>query len=323
VANGATGTTAIENGPSYAANTNLEQISDWLTKILVGVGLTQLPGIRKAFTEMVQFLGPAFGGRVYSPIFASVLVMYFLTCGFVLGYLWSRIVLPAQFQQADLAGFQRRLEKAEQATADVAKTVQEQALTDAQVLATVSSLLNPTPGSPSPSQKELNDAVTKASPAIRVQIFNQAQAQRMANWRDRENLPKMERTIPVFRALIAADQERKFDRNHAQLGYALKDKEPPEWAEAERELSDAITIRGQTSIKGMYYYEFNRAFCRIMQDPDFRQGKKSNAESLNRILDDLRAVARIGLTAIIRGDPDVQRFLTTNELSMTDLEKPA
>jgi hypothetical protein len=133
----------------------------------------------------------------------------------------------------------------------------------------------------------------------------------------------MERTIPVFRALIAADQERKFDRNHAQLGYALKDKEPPEWAEAERELSDAITIRGQTSIKGMYYYEFNRAFCRIMQDPDFRQGKKSNAESLNRILDDLRAVARIGLTAIIRGDPDVQRFLTTNELSMTDLEKPA
>src|SRR5438552_4060746 len=27
---------------SYHANTNLEQISDWLTKILVGVGLTQI-----------------------------------------------------------------------------------------------------------------------------------------------------------------------------------------------------------------------------------------------------------------------------------------
>jgi len=28
--------------PGYSGNTNLEQISDWLTKILVGVGLTQL-----------------------------------------------------------------------------------------------------------------------------------------------------------------------------------------------------------------------------------------------------------------------------------------
>ncbi len=29
------------NKVNYRSNTNLEQISDWLTKILVGVGLTQ------------------------------------------------------------------------------------------------------------------------------------------------------------------------------------------------------------------------------------------------------------------------------------------
>ena len=33
---------ADEIAARYATNTNLEQISDWLTKILVGVGLTQI-----------------------------------------------------------------------------------------------------------------------------------------------------------------------------------------------------------------------------------------------------------------------------------------
>src|SRR4051794_33887578 len=37
---------------SYGANTNLEQISDWLTKILVGLGLTQLGPIRAAAGDL-------------------------------------------------------------------------------------------------------------------------------------------------------------------------------------------------------------------------------------------------------------------------------
>src|SRR5205085_11890184 len=39
-------TDAVETGPLQSVNTNLEQISDWLTKILVGVGLTQFGSLR-------------------------------------------------------------------------------------------------------------------------------------------------------------------------------------------------------------------------------------------------------------------------------------
>ena len=43
------------------ANTNLEEISDWLTKILVGVGLTQIQGILEFIKlNIVDNLAPGF-----------------------------------------------------------------------------------------------------------------------------------------------------------------------------------------------------------------------------------------------------------------------
>jgi hypothetical protein len=42
---------------NYQSNTNLEQISDWLTKILVGVGLTQLPAIGEAAGRLIAHIG--------------------------------------------------------------------------------------------------------------------------------------------------------------------------------------------------------------------------------------------------------------------------
>ncbi|MEA5511943.1 hypothetical protein VB715_19395 [Crocosphaera sp. UHCC 0190] len=44
------------NQINYRSNTNLEQISDWLTKILVGVGLTQLPALHQNIQEIVKYL---------------------------------------------------------------------------------------------------------------------------------------------------------------------------------------------------------------------------------------------------------------------------
>ena len=42
------GTSKQLSQPGFRGNTNLEQISDWLTKILVGVGLTQIGSISSA-----------------------------------------------------------------------------------------------------------------------------------------------------------------------------------------------------------------------------------------------------------------------------------
>ena len=44
------------------ANTNLEQISDWLTKIIVGVSLTQLASIKNGAAHLFRAIAPAMGG---------------------------------------------------------------------------------------------------------------------------------------------------------------------------------------------------------------------------------------------------------------------
>ena len=46
--------TAQPPSVSHHPNTNLEEISDWLTKILVGVGLTQIDAIRQGFFELTR-----------------------------------------------------------------------------------------------------------------------------------------------------------------------------------------------------------------------------------------------------------------------------
>jgi glucosamine-6-phosphate deaminase len=48
---------------AYRPNTNLEQISDWLTKILVGVGLVQFTTLAQHAGDLVTFLGPALAQR--------------------------------------------------------------------------------------------------------------------------------------------------------------------------------------------------------------------------------------------------------------------
>ena len=55
----------------------------------------------------------------------------------------------------------------------------------------------------------------------------------------------MERTIPIFRALITSDTEKRYHANFAQLGFALKDQRKPAWSEAEEALSRAIAIRSE------------------------------------------------------------------------------
>src|SRR5690242_13820196 len=47
----------------YRPNTNLEQISDWLTKILVGVGLTQMGEIPNYLRDGASYLASALGGK--------------------------------------------------------------------------------------------------------------------------------------------------------------------------------------------------------------------------------------------------------------------
>jgi hypothetical protein len=86
------------------ANTNLEQISDWLTKILVGVGLTQFVPITQAAGRLFESLAPSFGGSTETgTAFAGGLIIYMATCGFATAWLFTRLFLGGAMVTADLA----------------------------------------------------------------------------------------------------------------------------------------------------------------------------------------------------------------------------
>jgi len=87
------GTAAATITTQYQGNSNLEQISDWLTKILVGAGLVQLGSIRDEFNALGSRLADSgcmgTAGWVAGP---AVIVAYVVT-GFLLAYLWARIYM--------------------------------------------------------------------------------------------------------------------------------------------------------------------------------------------------------------------------------------
>jgi len=74
------------NRSRYAVNSNLEQVSDWLTKIIVGVGLTQIPGIRDYFSSLAAYLAPAFPAPAVqtsqAEVAAAILMIYGIIGGF-------------------------------------------------------------------------------------------------------------------------------------------------------------------------------------------------------------------------------------------------
>ncbi|WP_167345924.1 tetratricopeptide repeat protein [Streptomyces iakyrus] len=96
--------------PVYRSNTNLEQISDWLTKILVGVGLIQLIRIPSGMESLGEWLKPALGDVASSEIFAIGLVLYNVIGGFLIGYLLTRLRMAQALSSAEAS---MRQEKAE------------------------------------------------------------------------------------------------------------------------------------------------------------------------------------------------------------------
>lgn len=85
----------------YSVNSNLEQISDWLTKIIVGVGLTQLHNLPGLASRAARFLAGGLNSNAQERAFAIGLILYFGVLGFVAGYVTTRVYLTGAFVRAD------------------------------------------------------------------------------------------------------------------------------------------------------------------------------------------------------------------------------
>jgi len=96
---------------SVPLNANLVEISDWLTKIIVGVGLVELHSIPTKLGELSYYLAPGLlptlcaGGASCTESLASgqaaglAIVIFYFALGFLLGYVWTMIYFQGDLRR--------------------------------------------------------------------------------------------------------------------------------------------------------------------------------------------------------------------------------
>lgn len=295
----------------YSENSNLENISDWLSKILVGIGLIQLTQVPAYLQQFSDFLEPALSGRqINAGIFGTSVVIFCLLDGFLIGYLWTRCYAPIEFgkKRSDLQNI----------TNDM-RTIRQ----DFEVHNLVDRILNhdETEKEIELHVDELKRQIWKASDGTKEDIYVLAKEHRQKFWII--NKQKMELSIPIFRLLIIANPENH--NYYAQLGFALKDKRIPDWKEASEKLTEAIK-KFPDSDKFSYkirLYRINRAMCNINLDTNFNKNMKSDDSVTSSIMEDLlfcETEEYIKNNFLNDQTKPIKKWMELNNKSMEDLK---
>lgn len=83
-------------------NSNLVEVSDWLTKIIVGVGLIELKSLPGTARHIAAFIAPSLGVDLASGMaVVGGIMLFFSVHGFLIGYLLTRIYLSIIIKRAD------------------------------------------------------------------------------------------------------------------------------------------------------------------------------------------------------------------------------
>lgn len=102
------------NNSRYADNTNLEEISDWLTKIIVGISLVQFKYIEQYFNTLCVNITDALTDKdgiswKFGYAYAGALLLFYLICGFLSVYLWARTYLMDTLSGKDKQDLKKRM----------------------------------------------------------------------------------------------------------------------------------------------------------------------------------------------------------------------
>lgn len=83
-------------------NSNLVEVSDWLTKIIVGVGLVELKSLPSGAESVAKFMAGSLGiDPMPGTAIAGGIMLFFSVLGFLIGYLLTRIYLSILMTRAD------------------------------------------------------------------------------------------------------------------------------------------------------------------------------------------------------------------------------
>lgn len=302
---------------AFTPNTNLDQISDWLTKVLVGVGLTQIGSLREGWASLSSFAASALGAGPRAEVLAAAILAYSAVAGFLFGFLWARLIVIGQMTKTDqsiritVASLWQSVTRSEK----LAKEEREQGMRDTEALRLVTAVLSPEmPGTPTVSQAELDSAVARSSPKARIDIFTRALSTTQEHYESDQHRWRLGLAIMVYRALIAADPSEH--QNHAQLAFALANRQSPDFAEAEREYDLAIDMRNAQGLADYLIYELGRSVARMGRDLGSHD-ERSPQDRKEQILGDLRmgCQGNKGLKEWILRRPTLIRWVQVNDMS--------
>ncbi|MBZ4417365.1 hypothetical protein [Myxococcus sp. RHSTA-1-4] len=182
---------------SQLVNTNLEQVSDWLTKILLGAGLVQLQQIPSAVMRAAEHMKGALGGDA-SVSFATSIIVLFTVEGFLIGYLATRLLLARAFRKAD-----------QDAISEVLSASQVQAL-------------EAVTGPDASDQEEPSKELTEAAETLAQMPLAEVRAPELVRWSTAQRL--LGNTADAIRAARLAVEAYPNDvRTRLELGIALQD----------------------------------------------------------------------------------------------------
>ena len=194
---------------------------------------------------------------------------------------------------------------------------------DTIALMTANKLLSESTNKTSIEKKKLCNIISKSSEITQHTIFLLASKIRKENWQFNKDI--MERTIPLFEALVECDNRKEKHYYYGQLGYALKDKRNPDWENAKKYFDIAIDIIGYPEhYFTYYYYDFNRALCIIRTDREFQESKPSSSKVKNAVIKDFQTFRKgfeEHFEEILRQDSNkiIIKWMQLNGLNFNDI----
>lgn len=195
-----------DSGYSFRPNTNLEEVSDWLTKIIVGLGLVNLKDADVVLDRIADNASKAMAaaGQAAPYSEASALVVGFSVLGFLGAYLYTRLFLQGALIRSDKAGLDEAARRIKREMDQAASQVPEQAAANAE---------------PTPAQIESGQRVAQVvsenpqlDPAARLrELAREYETLRGTMERSTARTQAMSRLVAQMRVLAMAASRTRID----------------------------------------------------------------------------------------------------------------
>jgi hypothetical protein len=86
----------------YKVNTNLEEVSDWLTKIILGLGLVNIDKVIQFINTVGNAAAKAIGPTQGAKLISISSMIYGFVAAFIIVHIWTRTALRRDFERSEL-----------------------------------------------------------------------------------------------------------------------------------------------------------------------------------------------------------------------------